>query len=95
MPILETYYINHKEDGFTLIGINSGDNQDQVEEFVSQYQLTFPMWLDPTGKAIYAFRNNALPSSYIIDRSGMVRLVWVGSVTIDALETYLTPILSE
>jgi len=95
MPYLEKYYQAHKADGFTIIGVNAGDEPDLVEDFVSRYVLTFPIWLDPDGLAIHAFRNNALPSSYVIDRTGVVRLVWVGEVSVEALETYVTPLLSE
>jgi peroxiredoxin len=95
MPALESYYRAHQGDGFTLVAINSGDKRDQVEGFAAEYGLTFPIWLDPTGLALRAFKNNALPSSYIIDRSGAVRMVWSGALTQEALEHYLTPILSE
>lgn len=93
MPDLEKYYQAHKADGFDIIALNAGDEPGLVEEFVLRYALTFPVWLDPDGLAIHAFRNNALPSSYVIDRSGTVRLVWIGEVSVDALETYVTPLL--
>lgn len=95
MPELEAYFRAHEGDGFILIGINSGDTQDQVAEFVRQYDLTFPVWLDPTGLALFEFKNNALPSSYVIDKSGTVRLVWMGAVSLEALEWYVTPLLTD
>ena len=95
MPDLEKYFQAHKADGFDIIGVNAGDEHGLVEEFVSRYGLTFPIWLDPDGLSTHAFRNNALPSSYVIDRSGTVRLIWIGEVSVDALETYVTPLLSE
>ena len=95
MPELEAYYQAHKDDGFVLVGINSGDQSSQVEAFIQEYNLTFPMWLDPSGLAIHAFKNNALPSSYILDEKGTVRLVWSGAVSLEALETYVTPMLED
>jgi peroxiredoxin len=95
MPELEAYYQAHKDDGFVLVGINSGDQSSQVEAFIQEYNLTFPMWLDPTGLAIHAFKNNALPSSYILDEKGTVRLVWSGAVSLEALEAYVTPMLED
>ncbi len=95
MPELEAYYQAHKEDDFVLVGINSGDQSNQVLEFIKEYNLTFPMWLDPTGLAIHAFKNNALPSSYVLDKSGTVRLVWSGAVDLETLETYVTPMLGD
>ena len=93
MPALEAYFRAHKNDGFTLVGINSGDQRDQVVDFKREHALTFPLWLDPTGLALDAFQNNALPSSYVIDKTGTVRLFWMGAVSLEALETYVTPLL--
>jgi len=95
MPELETYYRDHQDEGFILVGINSGDSHDQVVDFVREYDLTFPMWLDPTGLALQVFQNNALPSSYVIDQSGVVRLIWMGAVSLEALEYYVTPLLMD
>jgi peroxiredoxin len=95
MPELEAYFRIHKDEGFTLVGVNAGDTQEQVLDFIREFGLTFPMWLDPTGLALHAFRNNALPSSYVIDQAGTVRLVWTGAVSLEALETYVTPLFED
>ena len=95
MPELEAYYQAHKGDGFVLVGINSGDKQSQVVEFIREYEISFPMWLDPTGLALHAFKNNALPSSYLVDESGTVRRVWTGAVSLETLEQYVTPLLQD
>jgi cytochrome c biogenesis protein CcmG/thiol:disulfide interchange protein DsbE len=93
MPSLEAYFRAHKDDGFTLVAINSGDQRDQVVDFQREFDLTFPLWLDPTGLALREFKNNALPSSYVIDQAGTVRLFWMGAVSLEALETFVTPLL--
>ena len=95
MPELEAFYQAHKEEGFVLVGINSGDQSDQVQDFIQEYNLSFPMWLDPTGLAIHAFQNNALPSSYVLDEDGTVRMMWSGAISLDVLETYVTPMLGD
>jgi peroxiredoxin len=95
MPVLEAYYREYQNDGFTLVGINAGDQREQVIDFKREYDLTFPMWLDPTSLALRAFQNDALPSSYLIDQNGTIRMVWMGAVTLETLETYVTPHLEK
>jgi cytochrome c biogenesis protein CcmG/thiol:disulfide interchange protein DsbE len=95
MPILESYYQDHKDEGFVLIGIEAGEPADEVNEFVENYGISFPVWLDPESKAIIGFRNMALPSSYVINPDGMIVLAWTGTVTRNSLENYLTPLLKE
>jgi peroxiredoxin len=93
MPDLEAYFQAHKNDGFTLVGINSGDQREQVVDFQRELGLTFPLWLDPGSLALRAFQSSALPSSYVIDKTGTIRFVWMGAVSLEALETYVTPLI--
>lgn len=95
MPQLEAYYQAHVADPFTLIGISAGDTVGQVQSFVQDYGTSFPMWLDPENLALRAFRNDALPSSYVIDTTGTVRLAWKGAISLEMLEKYVTPIINE
>lgn len=93
MPDLEAYFRVHKNDGFTLVGINSGDQREQVVDFQREVGLTFPLWLDPNSFALRTFQSSALPSSFVIDKTGTVRFVWLGAVSLEALETHVTPLL--
>lgn len=95
MPDLETYYQSHNKDGFMLIGISAGDTQKQVADFIEDYGITFPMWLDPQESALAAFQTMNLPSSFVIDERGTVRLAWTGAISLENLEKYVTPLLKE
>lgn len=95
MPTLQAYYTEHRDEGFMLLAIEAGDPLPEVTEFVDSYQLTFPILLDPNNLALRAFRNDSLPSSYVIDRQGTVRLAWTGPISLEMLEKYVTPLLEE
>jgi len=95
MPTLEAYYQTHKGQGFVLIGIEAGEPAEEVAEFIDQYKISFPIWLDPENRAISGFRNMALPSSYVINPEGSIVLGWTGAVTQESLEKYVTPLLKE
>jgi thiol-disulfide isomerase/thioredoxin len=95
MPTLQAYFEDHREQGFVIIAIDAGDPVPEVADFVKSYGLTFPVWPDPEEAAISAFRNNALPSSYLIDRTGNVRLAWSGAISRSVLERYVSPLLED
>lgn len=95
MPTLLNYFKQHAEQGFTLIGIEAGDPIDEVSSFVNRFGITFPVLLDPNNKSLIAFRNDSLPSSYVIDHDGNVILAWTGPINKDMLEKYLTPLLEQ
>jgi peroxiredoxin len=95
MPELNAFYEAHKDEGFVLIGVSSGDTKTQIENFIQEYRLSFPMWQDPTSASLRAFRMDYLPSSFVIDPSGTVRLAWTGAVSLATLEEHVTPLIRD
>jgi cytochrome c biogenesis protein CcmG/thiol:disulfide interchange protein DsbE len=95
MPTLQAFYEDHHQQNFTIVGIEAGDPTPDVAQFVKEHGLTFPIWPDTGQKSILAFRNQNLPNSYVIDRTGKVRLTWTGSISRKMLEDYVTPLLEE
>lgn len=95
MPTLKQFFEDHQQKGFTVIAIEAGESVSDVAQFAKEYGLTFPVWADPNQEAIAAFRNMALPNSYVIDRRGQVRLTWTGAISRDMLDQYVTPLLEE
>ena len=95
MPTLQSYYQEHFGEGFILLAIEAGDPLPDVIQFVADHRLTFPILLDPMNLALRAFQNDALPSSYVVDGEGIVRLAWTGPINLDKLEEYVTPLLEE
>lgn len=96
MPTLQVFHDNYYDDGFVVIAINDGDPAPDVIQFSKDYNLTFPVWLDPTYVATeQAFKSINLPSSYVIDREGTTRLMWVGGISRKMLEKFVAPIIKE
>jgi len=95
MPTLEAFYHAHQDEGFVLIAIDAGDSATDVSDFVHNYGLSFPVWLDSESEALRAFNNFGLPNSYVIDKDGLVQLAWTGAISDEMLEKYLTPLLQE
>ena len=94
MPTLVAFYNDHSKDGLMIIAVEAGEPKDQVQKYADQFHMPFAVWLDPNGKSIEAFANHSLPNSYVIDRTGTVRLMWTGQINREALEKYVTPLLA-
>jgi peroxiredoxin len=93
MPVLEAFFLDHRHQDFTVVAIDAGDPAEIVSDFVSRYNMSFPVWVDPSSSALNSFRNNYLPSSYLINEQGQVIKVWSGAVTRASLEENITPLL--
>jgi peroxiredoxin len=95
LPTLVAFYNEHATEGFLIIGIEAGESASEVAPFAEQYQITYPVWLDPNNLSGRAFGNSNLPNSYVIDRTGTIRLAWTGQISREMLERYVTPLLAE
>lgn len=80
-PTLEKSYEQYKDSGVIVLGVNL-TNQDvvsEVESFVQEFQLTYPIPLDRDGSIsnrLYQIRG--LPTTFFVNREGIIRTVLVG-----------------
>ncbi len=95
MPTLQTFYEKYQREGFVLVAINQEETLDVVQPFVSEFGLTFPVWLDKDYDAQRKFNTMNLPSSYVVDRDGVVRLMWIGGISKRNLEKFVPDIILE
>ena len=95
MPTLEAFYEKYKDQGFVLLALDQEETREVVEPFVKEFGLTFPVWLDIDYLAQREFKTMNLPSSYVVDRSGQVRLMWIGGISKKNLEKYVPDVIAE
>jgi peroxiredoxin len=80
MPALQRLYDKLEPLGFTVLAVSVdnaalalGDPAEAVRGFVEQYQLTFPILLDPDRGIESTYQISGMPTSYLIDRGGVIR----------------------
>ncbi len=79
MPSMERLYRRHKDRGFTIVAISiDTGGTDLVASFVRQLALTFPIGLDPDVQVANRYTVRALPSSFLIDRTGNIVAIAIG-----------------
>jgi peroxiredoxin len=81
MPDLQQFFSSYG-DRISVIGINSNDRVEIVREFLSRYGITYINLLDTDGKVFVLYELTGLPTSFFIDESGIVRGIWLGSMSI-------------
>lgn len=95
MPTLQAFYEKYKSKEFVLLAIDQGETLEEVQQFEREFGLTFPIWLDADSVAGSEFNTMNLPSSYVVDRDGRVRLMWIGGISRENLEAYVPQIILE
>lgn len=87
MPAIEKVYNEYRDQGFVVLAINMTyqDDPGRVPSFVGEYGLTFPILMDTRGTVGEDYQLRSLPSSYFIDREGIIREVVIGGPMAEAL----------
>lgn len=96
MPILQAISEKYADQGLVVLGVNTTytDSLDEALAFVDELKLTFPILFDETGEVgEEMYKVYGLPTSYWIDREGVIRSVQLGAMTEDQMLEILTPLL--
>jgi len=87
MPAINRVYQEYESQGFEVLAVNTTyqDNEEDAAAFAQNLGLTFPILLDRTGEIRQLYLLRGLPSSYFIDREGIIRSVVVGGPMTETL----------
>jgi peroxiredoxin len=79
-PALETSYKSYKDSDVVILGVNLTDQDSlkDVESFVQEFGLTYPILLDRDGAVGILYQLSGLPTTFFISREGIIRTVVVG-----------------
>jgi peroxiredoxin len=82
IPGMQRFYSAQQAAGkdFVILGVNSVDDAQMAQQFVQQYGLTYSLALDNNQQVATLYNLTATPTSYFIDRQGIIRSVVVGPV---------------
>lgn len=73
-----------EEEGIPVLGVNVTKNErrgvEDVEAFLEEVPASFPILLDRTGSVEQTYRIVALPTTYVIDRDGVIVAKHTGPV---------------
>ncbi|MCC7162796.1 MAG: TlpA family protein disulfide reductase [Anaerolineae bacterium] len=98
MPALERVYIAEKSRGLVVLGVNSTiqDNETDARGLARELGITFPLLLDRDGAVTSRYRVRALPTTFIVDRRGIIRSVMIGGPLAEAaLRSKINALLAE
>jgi len=91
MPTLEDRYKTFSGNGFQVLGVNADDEKiETIQGFLERVPVSFPILLDPGLTVSDLYRVRGLPTTYLIDREGVVRAVQAGYLSDGQLDRYLS-----
>ena len=70
MPLLQEIYSDYRKAGFVLLAVNLDEDVSEAKKFLKGMEISFPILLDPEGSVADLYKNQAMPSSYFVNREG-------------------------
>jgi thiol-disulfide isomerase/thioredoxin len=86
MPSMESLHQELKDRDLIMLAVNVGEAPDLVSGFMEDYRLTFPVAMDRNGSVSRQYGVQALPTTYIIDRRGLIVSRLIGAIEWDTPE---------
>jgi len=89
MPEIQSLYEAYQAQGLIVLGINITvlDDRVEVERFVKELGLSFPILLDESGDISNPlYRVIRIPTSYFIDQEGKIYSVQFGAMSTERIE---------
>ncbi len=89
MPAFQERFLMFKEDGFIVLAVDFDESAEDVAAFRDEFGLTFELLLDPGAEVQQLYRNRTYPSSFFVDREGVIQVQHIGVMTEGQLDGYL------
>ncbi len=97
MPFFNSLYNDYQKQGFEIIAINVDEDSEAAQQFLKSNPVDYPIRFNSNGECPASFGVRAMPSSYLVDKTGRVRIVHLGYREGDqaSIREQITKLLSE
>lgn len=73
LPVLDKLYKQYAKHGLVIIGVSIDEKAEALGPFLRRTPVSFPIVHDPGKTLVAKYAPPKMPSSYLIDRKGIVR----------------------
>jgi peroxiredoxin len=96
-PWMEAMHQRYQNMGFAIVAISLDQERELINEFLQSHPASFTIVQDSDGASAKAFKVRGMPSSYLIDQRGNLRLTHEGFSEGDkyVLEKQIKKLLAE
>ncbi len=78
MPLLDRIHQRYNDAGFAVLGVNVEGQVGPAKETADSTGVTFPVLIDENQRVSEVYDLEAMPSSVLVDRDGVVRYIHRG-----------------
>lgn len=94
MPAIQAAYEAHRGQDIAILAINVGEDDNTAAQFAGDFHLSFPILMDRDQAVVRKYQVQALPTSYFIDREGIIRATSIGGMSRAYIEAQFADLLA-
>ncbi|MEE4277484.1 MAG: TlpA disulfide reductase family protein [Halieaceae bacterium] len=96
-PVMEALHQRYADQGLSIVAINVDQRREDADAFLSAREASFAVLFDDAGVTPQQFGVKGMPTSFLIDREGLVRHIHQGFRKSDgeAIERLIQEALAE
>ena len=93
MCTLESFSRKHHAEGVRAFSINAGETRHNAMRYMENLKIFYPILLDPDLSVTRSYGVSGVPTTYILDRQGVLRFKILGEITADKLDNIARTLL--
>lgn len=93
LPAFQAQAARHADQGLSFLLVDMQEDADTVAVFLGELGVTLPAVLDQTGEVAKTYRVRGLPSTFFVDREGIIRSVHLGALDENLLQMGIAKIV--
>ena len=97
-PEMEKLYQNFKDEGFQIVAVSVDQKANQMQRFLDKQKPSFTTPHDAGQQLVKAAEISVMPSSFLVDRKGVIRFAhegWHGKESAENLTHQIQALLAE
>lgn len=97
-PEMEKLYQKFKDKGFQIVAVSVDQKANQMQRFLDKQKPSFATPHDAGQQLVKAAEISVMPSSFLVDREGVIRFAhegWHGKESVENLTNQIQTLLAE
>ena len=92
---LQSTWQHYQGQGVMFLGVDWVDTEPEARGYLSRFSITYPNGPDLGTRIAQAYRIRGVPETFVVDKTGILRELFVGPITQAQLQAKIDLLLSE
>jgi cytochrome c biogenesis protein CcmG, thiol:disulfide interchange protein DsbE len=93
MCTLESFSRKYHAEGVRAFSVNAGEGRHKAMHYTANLKISYPILLDPDLSVTRSYGVSGVPTTYVLDRQGVLRFKILGEITADKLDNIARTLL--